>query len=196
MDKVLETILARRSVRRYLPDSVNRTMVEQLITAGRYAPSARNRQAWKFTAITNPKLIQELKRMVIAGFDRLVLSDSDPKELAATKEKVCRMSDTYDFTFGAPCLIIVSNEANDPNGQSSCACALQNMFLAARELGLGSCWVHQLYWLNRDQTLRHKLEELGIPLSHNICGAGVFGYPDGAIPATAVRKEGTWSIWE
>ena len=194
MRSVREIILARRSVRRYLPTPLSRETVEELLEAGRYAPSGHNTQAWRFTAILDQKLLQELNQLVRAGFAALALGEDAPKELRDAKAKAERQGESYHFTYDAPCLIIASNDTSDPNAQASCACALENMFLAACEMGLGSCWVNQLHWLRDDLNLRKKLAELGVPEAHTICGSGVFGHPDGKVPGAPTRKEGTWSI--
>lgn len=194
MSSVREAILARRSIRRYISKPVPREAVEMLLEAGRYAPSGHNKQAWRFTAVLNPEILKELDQLVRAGFAALEPSEDAPKELRDAKAKAERLGDSYSFFYGAPCLIIASNDASDPNARASCACALENMFLAAWDMGLGSCWVNQLHWLKDDPKLRDKLEQMGIPQSHTICGSGVFGYPDGETLKAPTRKEGTWSI--
>ena len=139
-----------------------------LLEAGRYAPSGHNKQAWRFTAILDQKLLQELNQLVRAGFAALALGEDAPKELRDAKAKAERQGESYHFTYDAPCLIIASNDTSDPNAQASCACALENMFLAACEMGLGSCWVNQLHWLRDDLNLRKKLAELGVPEAHTL----------------------------
>ena len=142
MRSVREIILARRSVRRYLPTPLSRETVEELLEAGRYAPSGHNKQAWRFTAILDQK--QELNQLVRAGFAALALGEDAPKELRDAKAKAERQGESYHFTYDAPCLIIASNDTSDPNAQASCACALENMFLMAHDLGIGSVWINQL----------------------------------------------------
>lgn len=194
MGSVQKTILDRRSVRRYRPAPLPRETVGALLEAGRYAPSGHNKQAWHFLAILDRTILEELNQAVKQGFADLEPSPNAPKELWDAKAKAERQGAQYSFYYGAPCLIIVSNDAADPSARASCACALENMFLAACELGLGSCWVNQLYWLKDDQTLGAFLERLGVPKGHQICGSGVFGYPEGVLPGTPARKEGTWTI--
>lgn len=194
MGPVQKTILTRRSVRRYRPDPLPRETVEALLEAGRYAPSGHNKQAWHFMAVLDRKILEALNEAVIKGFADLTPSADAPKELRDAKAKAERQGAQYSFSYGAPCLIVASNDASDPNARASCACALENMFLAAQELGLGSCWVNQLHWLKDDPALRAFLEQLGVPQGHMICGSGVFGYPEGALPSAPARKEGTWSI--
>ncbi len=196
MDRVLDLIRYRRSIRAYTDQPLTRKEIEQLLEAGQYAPSGHNKQSWRFTAICAPQVLAELNKLVKAGFRELEPEANAPQELHDAKAKVARMGEKYCFTYGAPCLIIVSNDAQSHNGRADCACALENMFLTACDVGLASCWVNQLHWLEQDPSLRAYLEQLGIPLTHSICGSGVFGYPGCAIPKASPRKENTWHIIE
>lgn len=51
MNKVLEVIKSRRSIRRYLPEQIKQNELDAIIEAGLYAPSAHNDQPWHFTVI-------------------------------------------------------------------------------------------------------------------------------------------------
>ena len=53
-------------------------------------------------------------------------------------------SKTYCCYYHAPTLVIVSNEPTQWWAGMDCACAIENMFLAAQSLGIGSCWINQL----------------------------------------------------
>ena len=101
MRSVREIILARRSIRRYLPTPLSRETVEELLEAGRYAPSGHNKQAWRFTAILDQKLLQELNQLVRAGFAALALGEDAPKELRDAKAKAERQGESYHCTYGA-----------------------------------------------------------------------------------------------
>jgi nitroreductase len=73
---------------------------------------------------------------------------------------------------------------------ADCAIGLQNVFLAAESMGLGSCYLNQLHWLRDDAPLRDYLAELGIPREHVICASAAIGYS--AKPSSAPpRKENT-----
>ena len=76
---------------------------------------------------------------------------------------------------------------------ADCAMALQNIFLAAQSLGLGSCYNNQLHWLRDDPSVRAYLLELGIPKEHTICSSAAIGFT-GAESTAPIRKEGTIHI--
>jgi hypothetical protein len=99
----------------------------------------------------------------------------------------------FSFYRGAPTLIIASNRPNYENAMADCAVALENIFIAAQSLGLGSCYINQLHWLRNDSGVRAYLFELGIPKEHTICSSAAIGFIGAESPAPA-RKEGTIHI--
>jgi nitroreductase len=76
---------------------------------------------------------------------------------------------------------------------ADCALAMENIFLAAQSLGLGSCYCNQLFWLRNEEIVRTYLAELGIPREHVICNAAAIGFI-GQESAAPVRKNGTINI--
>jgi len=120
----IECMKTRRSVRKFLDKPVSWDSIATILDCGRMAPSAGNLQSWKF----------------------IVVEDKDPKEAIA---KACV---EQAWISKAPYIIVVVSEAEkmkrfyDLRGErlysvQSCAAAVQNMLLAAHNLGLGSCWV-------------------------------------------------------
>lgn len=76
---------------------------------------------------------------------------------------------------------------------ADCSLALENLFLAANSIGLGTCYINQLHWLRNDSKFREFLFELGIPKEHTICSSAIVGYID--TPTIGpLRKEGTINI--
>ena len=68
-----------------------------------------------------------------------------------------------------------------PSGMD-CACAIENMFLAAQSLGIGSCWINQLGTTCDDPEVREFITALGVPANHKVYGCVALGYPDSKIP--------------
>lgn len=196
MDRAIDLIKHRRSIRSYTPQPLTSDEVDTLIQAGLHAPSGHNKQSWLFTVVLNPDILTQINELVKSAFFDMEPTVDAPQELHDAKAKVIRQGDAYCFFYHAPCLIIASNVSTVHNGRVDCACALENMFLAAYDMELAACWVNQLHWQDENQALRTYLETLGIPLSHTICGCGVFGHPGGPIPHAGPRKEGTWHIIE
>jgi F420 biosynthesis protein FbiB-like protein len=140
---------SRRSIRRYKPDAVPAETLERILTAARWAPSAHNRQPWRF-AILSPFAWKD--RLARAMGDRLRrdrTADGDPAE--AIEQDVAR---SYARIIGAPVVIVVALDMSDMDryrddrqraehtmAVQSTAMATQNLLLAAHAEGLGACWM-------------------------------------------------------
>jgi nitroreductase len=76
-----------------------------------------------------------------------------------------------------------------------CACAIENMFLAAHSLGIGSCWINQLGTTCDDPEVRAFITSLGVPENHKVYGCVALGYADSKIPMKEKKvKDGTITI--
>ena len=67
MNAVMENLLTRRSVRAFEEKEIPQEVMEQLVQAALYAPSARGLQTWQFTVVTDRDKIQELAAVMAAG---------------------------------------------------------------------------------------------------------------------------------
>ena len=131
-----------------------------------------------------------INELVREGFQRWVPDDDYPGKHAA---KPASQKEGYNFYYHAPTLIIASNRPGYENAMADCALALENIFLAAQSIGLGTCYINQLHWLRDDPDLRAYLQELGIPREHTICSAAAVGYIARETPSLP-RREGTVNI--
>ena len=178
-NKIMETIVARRSTRKYLPEVPAWEKIEEVIKAGRYAPSGGNSQSCHFICIANGEVLEELKEIVKTAFAGMEYDENTYKSI----QNSIRLSKkgTYDFIYKAPVLIVVANKIGYGNAMADSSCALMNMMLAAESVGLGSCWINQLHWLDENPIVREKLYALGMKEDETVCGALSLGIP--AIPA-------------
>ena len=123
-ESFLKLLRSRRSIRRYLPEPVPNEMVEQLLEAGRWAPSAGNQQPWAFVAVQDEQIRQQIAQHAAFFADR-------EAHVAA-----------------APLLIVLCGRVRSHvyhrflRGELGMA-GIQ-MMLQAHVLGLGSCWVDGL----------------------------------------------------
>jgi len=146
---VLQAIHERRSLRRYEQRDVDNALIEQVLEAGTWAPSAHNRQPWRFAVL---QAFESKERLALAMGARLradLVADYVPENVI---EKEVNRS--YDRLTSAPVLIVVclsmadmdvySDEARNRNEWimtiQSTAMAGQNILLAAHSLGLAACW--------------------------------------------------------
>ena len=169
MNTVIRNIIERRSVRSFDPDrKVADNDLMTILKAGAYAPSAMNAQAWHFTAVSDAAKLSALNEAVKA---EMGASDIE-RNIARSKDE------TYNFYYHAPLLVIVSVSDKAYYPREDAACALENMFLAAHAVGLGSCWINQLGGDNCEK-LRDLLTEAGVPAGHRVYGCCALGYAAG-----------------
>ena len=189
-NEVLDCIHKRRSIRRFQERQIEPEQLETLLDAAIWAPSGSNSQSWLFTAVQNRETLLQLNEVVKEGFQNWVPDDNYPGKIRA---KASSEKENYNFYYHAPTLVVASNRPDYENAMADCALALENIFLAAQSIGLGTCYINQLHWLRSDPGVREFLFQLGIPREHTICSAAAIGYI-GAESAAPPRKEGTIRI--
>jgi nitroreductase len=170
-NEVLENIYSRRSVRDYLPDDVPIDVIRELIRAATYAPSAANVQPWRFVVIKNRELIAKLSGKAKELWMQQAGKSSRP-ELKSLANMVSRQS--FDIFFNAPLLIMIFSDSDAFSPEIDCALAGENMMLAARSLGLGSCWIGLASPLGQDPAI---MADLGATDRYKLEGSLIFGYP-------------------
>ncbi len=144
----LTTLRGRRSIRRFQEKPVPREIVDCLIAAASYAPSASNRQDWRFTVVMNQELKRKMADAVAFRWRELAESAT-----TAVAEGVLSYSANLTWFAEAPVVITVSCRTPDAfleemlgpkaepvaGNRISAAMAAQNLMLAANAEGLGSC---------------------------------------------------------
>jgi nitroreductase len=189
---IIEIIRSRRSTRSFEDRPVLRKDLDLLLEAAIWAPSGSNSQSWLFTAIQNRDILLKLNERLRQGFLVWTPDDDYPAKHGA---KAGAQREDFNFYNHAPVLIIASNRPNYENAMADCSLALENIFLAAESLGLGSCYINAPHWLRNDKGVRDFLFELGIPREHTICSSAAIGYikkPSSPPP----RKENTIRVIE
>ena len=171
-----ESIITRRSTRKYLDKEVSQELLEKIIETGRYAPSVGNSQSNHFLVIQNKQIIDHLVKMVERAFSQMEITENMYRSLQNSIN--LSKKGGYVFCYNAPVLIIVANKKDYGNNQADCALALENMMLEANELDLGNCYINQLKWLNEDQKILSYLQSLGMNEDERVYGSLIVGYPD------------------
>ena len=171
-----ESIITRRSTRKYLDKEVSQELLEKIIETGRYAPSGGNSQSNHFLVIQNKQIIDHLVKMVERAFSQMEITENMYRSLQNSIN--LSKKGGYVFCYNAPVLIIVANKKDYGNNQADCALAHENMMLEANELDLGSCYINQLKWLNEDQKILSYLQSLGMNEDERVYGSLIGGYPD------------------
>ena len=124
MNEMLKLMHDRRSTRAYRPEPLQEAVIQQILEAGRFAPSGMNKQLNHFYVITDPNYLADLTALV-------------SRKMENYRDK--------DFRYGAPVLVLVTNQKESTTCVQDASCAMENMMLAAFSLGVGSCWINQLY---------------------------------------------------
>ena len=178
--EAMEAIVTRRSTRDYLPNPVEPDKLEQLLQAARQAPSGGNSQTNHFFVIQSREILRKLAVMTEAAFSAMEADESTYPSLRHAIE--ASKKGGYVFCYNAPVLIIVANRRDYGNNIADCACAIENMMIAANALDLGSCWINQLRWLNEEPALVQYLQSLGMQENERVYGAVIVGYPVSGLP--------------
>jgi len=145
-----ESLIERRSVRRYLPLPVAPEVIDRLLAAATSAPSAHNRQPWRFVVIEAESTKRSLARAMGERLRADRLRDGDPAD--AIEADVSR---SHARLSGAPVIVLVCmtvvdmdryaddrrNHAEQTMTVQGTAMAAQNLLLAAHAEGLGACWM-------------------------------------------------------
>ena len=154
MNEVMNAILTRRSIRKFTADPIPAEVLEDLVKAALHAPSGMGKQTWQFTVVTNQEIIHRLCGLIGTELGR----------------------EGYDM-YGPAAVIIPSNEKESPWGKEDNACAMENIFLAARSYGVGSVWINQFSPICDKLEVIDKFESIGIAKNRVVTSLGAFGYP-------------------
>ena len=162
----MQNLLTRRSVRSYNPDPIPEDILEKIIEAGTYAPTAMGRQSPIIIAVTDKAMRDKLSKMNAAVNG----SDKDP-------------------FYGAPALLIVLADKNIPTYKYDGSLVMGNLMNAAHALGVSSCWIHRAKEEFDSEEGKAILKSLGIEGDYEGIGHCILGYIDGEEPAPKPRKE-------
>lgn len=156
---MITEIETRRSIRKFDGREVSREMLERIVSAGLCAPSAKNRQPWKFVVVTG-----NAKRDALSVMERGLEHEKREPFLPESSGNLADAEHTLKVMRQASAVIFVVNVLGAElsraltvdervyeicNAQSIGA-AVQNMSLAAVELGLGSLWVCNTFFAQRE----------------------------------------------
>lgn len=156
---MINIIKNRRSIRKYAATPVPKALLERILQAGILAPSSKNRQPWKFIVTTGTSKDEACKVME-KGIHREKKSPFIPE----SRPYIAGAEHTLQIMRQAPALIFIVNELAAPfdkmltmdervseicNAQSIGA-AIENMTLTATELGLGSLWICDTFFAQRE----------------------------------------------
>ena len=190
MPDVLETILHRRSIRRFEAKQIEGTALQQILQAGLYAPSAGGRQGVLF-AVCQDKEVNEC-------LGKIKRANSHPRmatETSFVSREQPSIADDPRLTnafYDAPTVITLFAPKNFLFSVDDCAVAAENMMLAADALGIGSCYIGQGWTAFADPYGQEILRQWNIPTDHYAVMQLLLGYAKEGdkYPTAKPRKEG------
>lgn len=166
MNEIINALHTRRSIRKYSDRQVPDKLLDQVLTAGLYAPTGMNTQNITMVAVR----------------------DQETRDLLS-KLNAAVMGATNDPFYGAPCVIVVlGNEERYPIVENG-SLVLGNLMNAAHAVGLGSCWIHRARQVFDSPEGKELLRKWGLPENLRGIGNCILGFAEES-PAPKPRLDG------
>lgn len=204
---VEDVIFRRRSVRYYKKKQVPEYLIQRILEAGRFAPSAGNAQPWKFIVVQDREMIDEMTADVVRQCKKFkkMLDYTQPgrerREWFARLMQKRMPNKLHPIPFGAisliadeklgawhgaPTVIVLLVDMRAPgNPPLDIGIAGQNIVLAAHSMGLGTCWMSFITTLEREKKW---IKRFGIKYPYKLVTSIAVGYPRG-VPDGHVNRE-------
>jgi nitroreductase len=156
---VINTILARRSIRQYHATPVGRDTLMQIMECGINAANGQNKQSWEVRIVDNPATMTQIKDMMAIG---------NPN-LDANMVKDCMR--------GAPVMVFIARDLNYDFSAYDCGLLAGNILLSAQSLGVGSIVLGSpVRFINDAENSAEILRILGYSENYELCLCVGLGY--------------------
>ena len=162
-----EALYTRRAVRDFSDEPVEESTLRALIDAALQAPSAVNEQAWVFSVVRDRAVLA-----TISARSKTHLLATTPAGLLSHHFESILDDPQFDIFYHAPALIVIASATAGPWAVENCALAAENLMLAARGAGLGSCWIGfaQAFLRSSEGKAMIGLDEANLPVAPIIVG--------------------------
>lgn len=158
-NETIETIMARRSIRKYKADVVERGKLKAIMECGINAPNGQNKQSWEVRVVDNPEVMNYIKQVMVEAYDEKVVG--------------CFR--------GAPVMVFIARDVNYDFSAYDCGLMVENMMLAAQSLGVGSiCLGSPVRLINDNPACAPILERLRFSEGYVLSLCVGLGYADEA----------------
>ena len=157
----IETIMARRSIRKYKNIPVSRDTLDIIMECGINAPNGQNKQSWEVRIVDDPDVMEEIKEMMAKG-------NPDMKPEAV---KGCFRD--------APVMVFIARDPSYDFSAYDCGLLAENIMLSAWSLGVGSiCLGSPVRFLTDNDMCKPYVEGLGFSEGYELCLCVGLGYAD------------------
>ena len=161
-EAVIETILSRRSVRKYKPEAVNRDTMKVILECGINAPNGQNKQSWAVRVVDNPEFLNGVSE---------IFKQKNPKAAEDPNFK--------NMFRNASTVVFIANDKSYDLSQIDCGLLGENMILSAWSMGIGSCCLGgPTRFMTSTPEAAEYLKKLDIPEGYQLLYCIAFGYPD------------------
>lgn len=181
MNDTLKTIFERRAVRKYKEKAVSKETIEQIIDAGRMAPSAMNRQPWKFYVVTSKEDIKLFSHEIAKQGLKTIPKIGIKEAVKSIVTGITNLSHGIDFLTSkdpvfheAPVVIFITAPKDNEWAAFDIGMCSQNMMLAAKSLGLDSCPIGFAKFIGKTKSY----SKLKISTDDKVQLAIIMGYGD------------------
>lgn len=159
---VIETIMSRRSIRKYTPQAVDRDTMQIILACGINAPNGQNKQSWEVRVVDNPEFINGITE---------VYKKENPKAAEDPNFK--------NLFRNASTVVFIANDLSYDLSQIDCGLLGENMILSAWSMGIGSCCLGgPTRFMTSSPAAAEYLKKLEIPEGYQLLYCIAFGYPD------------------
>ena len=176
-----ELLRTRRSIRDYEDRSVPADLIRKIIDDSCMAPSAGNRQPWRFVVIHDRSLIRQISDHCKGN--HVAEIETNPDSPLKQYESALR-NRSFNIFYNAPCIVYVLGNRNLHSIYVDCSLAASYFMLSAANRGLGTCWIGLGARIS-DSAL---LDKVGVAAQDCIVAPIIAGYPK-KIPPPPPRRE-------
>lgn len=154
----MDVVRARHSVRSFVPEAIERSVIEELVSAAAMAPSSRNEQPWRFIVATG-----KTRDRIIETMGQTTVYLEEYVDMVG-RERIDELSNFYTSLGDPPVVIAVTMPKSDDeltrlNNCISLGAALENFMLAAADKGLATCNVTFSFWVRDELAATLGVEE-------------------------------------
>ncbi len=167
--EVLEVLKNRRSIRKYKPDLIEGDVLDAVLEAGTYAPTAAGTQAPVIVAVQDADTIAKLNEI---------------------NAKILNMDNMKQPYYGAPTILLVFAPMDGHTPTEDGTLVAGNLLNAACAMDIGTCWIHRSQQMFETPEGKGFMKSWGVPEDMKAIASIAAGYPDCSLPKAAPRKDG------
>lgn len=163
---VVETLMARRSIRNYQPQAVNRDTMNIIAECGIYAANAMNAQKWEVRLVDDPEFINGVTALYVNQMK------GDPRGAKMVEDPSFK-----NMFRNAPTVAFIAMKDTNPMTLIDCGLLAGNMLTSAKALGIGSVCLGGPVMFMKSPAAKEYMDKLAFPEGYELQLAIGFGYP-------------------